>query len=63
MHVLLLSSKNASSDACIDILHQASAHCLVGEGQTEGTHSGKGKMSNGGGSFGVFSGLWTMACD
>jgi hypothetical protein len=37
---------------------------FVGEGQTEETHSEKGEMSDWrGSSFGVFPGLWTMACD
>jgi hypothetical protein len=36
---------------------------FVGEGQTEETHSGKGETRIGGGSFDVFPGLWTMACD
>ena len=36
---------------------------IVGEGQTEETHSGKGEARIGGGSFCVFPGLWTMACD
>jgi hypothetical protein len=37
---------------------------IVGEGQTEETHSEKGEMSDWrGSSFGVFPGLWTMACD
>jgi hypothetical protein len=36
---------------------------IVGEGQTEENHSGKGETRIGGGSFGVFPGLWTMACD
>jgi len=37
--------------------------CFVGEGQTEENHSGKGETRIGGGSFGVFPGLWTMVCD
>jgi len=30
---------------------------------SEENHSGKGETRIGGGSFGVFPGLWTMVCD
>ena len=44
--------------------YEQSKIILVGEGQTEENHTRRERCRiGGGGSFGVFPGLWTMACD